>query len=83
MTCTTCGEPVEVGTWPWCPHGKAASGVIPDDIPGGLVMDHVEPGRKVYSRTELKQVLAAHGMQLTQAGRHDGRTKDKYLSRWV
>lgn len=62
-------------------------GVIADDIPGGMVMEHVEPGRKVYSRTELKQVLAAHrserfpeGCSLSENG-WCGPT-DQFLSRW-
>lgn len=22
MTCESCGNPIEVGDWPFCPHGK-------------------------------------------------------------
>lgn len=32
-------------------------GVLGDDIPGGLVMEHLYPGRKVYSHTEHKEVI--------------------------
>jgi hypothetical protein len=67
---------------------KRVGGVIPDDIPGGMVMEHIEPGRKVYSRTELKAVLAAHrsdmfpnGCELSENG-WCGPT-DKHLSRWI
>lgn len=21
-TCDVCGQPYEIGDWPWCPHGK-------------------------------------------------------------
>lgn len=47
---------------------RRVDGVIPDDIPGGVVMEHVEPGRKVYSRTELKAVLAAKGYMVHEGG---------------
>lgn len=58
---------------------RRVGGVIPDDIPGGLIMDHVEPGRRVDSRSELKKVLASHGYNLSEgwAG-----PNDKYLTRW-
>lgn len=83
MHCGTCSQTLQVGDWPFCPHDRdGRGGVIPDDIPGGLVMEHVEPGRKVYSKTELKRVLAQHGMQLTQTGRHDGAVPDKHMPRW-
>lgn len=67
---------------------KRAHGIIPDDIPGGMVMEHVEPGRKVYSKTELKQVLADHrsdnwpsGCRLSENG-WCGET-DQHLKRMV
>ena len=34
--CTTCGNTVTVGQWPWCPHGFAQGvSVIDDTIEGG------------------------------------------------
>lgn len=81
--CPKCETELKVGDWPFCPHGRGASGAIGDDIPGGMVMEHVEPGRKVYSKSELKRVLAAKGWKLTESGRHDGRCKDKHMPRWV
>lgn len=47
---------------------KKVEGVVGDDIPGGMIMEHVEPGRKVYSRTELNQVLAKHGWRVSDYG---------------
>lgn len=66
--CDKCHQVLEVGSWPFCPHASGVSGVIPDDLPGGMVMEHVEPGRKVYSRTELKQVLANHRSEVFPRG---------------
>lgn len=47
---------------------RRVDGVVPDDIPGGMVMEHVCPGRRVYSRTELKQVLASKGFMIHEGG---------------
>lgn len=85
--CQKCGQELVHGSWPFCPHGKGNSAVRPDDIPGGLVMEHVEPGRKVYSVTELKKVLKDHrsetwpnGCRLSERGWR-GHT-DQHLRRW-
>lgn len=83
MTCPKCAHVVRVSDWPWCPHGKGQSAAISDDIPGGMVMEHVEPGRKVYSKSELKRVLNSHGFQLKERHVDNGTIKDKHLSRWI
>ena len=83
MNCEKCHKVLEVGDWPWCPHAKGESAAISDDIPGGLVMEHVEPGRKVYSKSELKRVLKEKGWQLRERHVDNGRMKDKHLSRWI
>lgn len=36
---------------------KPVEGAIGDDIPGGMVMEHLYPGRKVYSHTEHRAVI--------------------------
>lgn len=91
MPCERCGVALQPGDWPFCPHGHSevkAHAVIGDDIPGGMVMEHIEPGRKVYSKTELKQVLANHrsemwpnGCRLSENG-WCGET-DQHLKRWI
>lgn len=79
--CEICGEFVEVGAWPFCPHGRAASAVIPDDVPGGFWADNgfSEP-RKFYSHSEHERALAAEGLEIRakHAGEHD-----KIMSNWA
>lgn len=64
IQCQKCGHTLSIGEFPFCPHELGHNAVFPDDLPGGLVMEHVEPGRKVYSRSELKKVLASKGWML-------------------
>ena len=40
MTCDKCGAPLEIGAWPFCPHGSVRYGVIRDEIPGGFVQEN-------------------------------------------
>lgn len=66
----------------WIGRGAA---VIPDEIPGGYVMEHVEPGRKVYSNSELRAVLASHGYRqhVEHMPDHKGTDKSKHTTRWI
>lgn len=76
--CVECGDPT-VRAW----FGKV-SGVLDDSIPGGYVMEHVEPGRKVYSKSELRAVLASHGYE--QHVTHvtpPGSDRSKHTTRWI
>ena len=86
-----CFEPVDapVVRCPRCNNttrrvwiGKGAT-VIPDDIPGGYIMEHVEPGRKVYSNSELRAVLASHGYrQHVEHVTPPGTDKSKFTTKW-
>lgn len=62
----------------------SAAGVVDDSIPGGYVMEHVEPGRKVYSQSELRAVLASHGYQ--QHVEHKtlpGTDRSPHTTKWI
>lgn len=84
MICPKCEHELSVGEWPWCPHGHGTYTNIPDDIPGGMVMDHVEPGRRVYSKSELKRVLASHGYRLSEGHvTTPGTDKNPWTTRWT
>lgn len=80
MTCDTCGEQIEVSDWPFCPHGKGANTVVPDDIPGGQVFENgwAEP-RKFYSRSEHRRALAAAGLEIRAK---NAGPDDKICPRW-
>lgn len=40
MMCESCGHEMQIGEFPFCPHEKQANGVIGDDIPGGIWIEH-------------------------------------------
>jgi hypothetical protein len=68
VTCNSCNKELAVGDWPFCPHGKGRSGVIPDDIPGGLEIANGlcnEDGtpRRYYSRTEIDREAKRRGYE--------------------
>jgi hypothetical protein len=61
-----------------------ASAVVADDIPGGFVLEHVEPGRRVYSQSELRAVLASHGYaQHVEHVPQKGSDKSRHTVRWT
>lgn len=63
MTCPSCGAELVVGSWPWCPHERGASGAQSDDIPGGETLENVGPDPVTfYSRSEKRRYLKEHGL---------------------
>ena len=81
MTCEDCGQELHTGSWPWCPHGVSQTCVVPDSIPGGMVVENMshEPFT-VYSQTEFKAAMAAHKVELRDRWAGPG---DRYLSNWA
>lgn len=80
MTCETCGARLELGSWPWCPHGRASTAVVPDDIPGGQWFENgFETPQKFYSHSAHRAALAARGYQIV--AKWAGPT-DRHLKRW-
>lgn len=68
MKCESCNQIVEIGDWPFCPHGPATNfNVIGDDIPGGLVIQHAlfdskgQP-QKFYSKSSIKKAAFEAGL---------------------
>ncbi len=70
-----------MGTWPWCPHGRSASGVITDDIPGGFVQEHFGDKPEVFYSKKAMMQRAKH-LGLEHRPKWAG-PDDKHLSRWV
>lgn len=79
-TCEVCGRAVQVGEWPFCPHGFGANRVQGDDIPGGLTLENLGPDPvTVYSHSERKRIMRERGLQ--EVVRHvEG---SPHTSRWV
>jgi hypothetical protein len=65
VICEKCQQRYEISDWPFCPHGRGAGTVVPDDVPGGFVVENgfSEP-RKFYSRSEHERALAAEGLEI-------------------
>lgn len=91
-----CWEPIDTGSLPcscggettrvWIGKGAA---VIPDDIPGGLLVRHAicnEDGspRRYYSKSEMKREAAARGWENNVVHKPDpGSDRSKHTSRWI
>lgn len=85
VACDTCGKPLAMGEWPFCPHGFALVGLkqIGDEI--DEVNENVghEPVH-FRSRSEKKRYLKEHGLQ--EFVRHvgaPGSDKSRHTVRWV
>lgn len=91
MTCESCNKPIEIGDWPWCPHGKGTNNVIGDDIPGGIEIRHgiCNPDgspKKYYSKGEMNKEAKARGV--TNIVEHvtdprSGSDKSPFTTRWI
>lgn len=64
-TCETCGAELELGDWPFCPHGRKGSYTnFKDDIPGGVTVENYGPQELTfYSHSERRRYMAAHGLR--------------------
>jgi len=80
--CPQCGEPTET-LW------RKSSGIIPDDIPGGILIEHGlcdpvtgEP-RRYYSRSEIAKEAARRGLvNHVEHVSGYGTDKSKHTTRW-
>jgi hypothetical protein len=81
-TCDKCGAAVQVGEWPFCPHGFGANTVQPDDVPGGFIAENgFETPQIFYSRKAHRDALAARGLEIRAKYAGDG--YDKHLTNWA
>lgn len=65
VSCDRCGQPLNVGDYPFCPHTAAVStAVFRDGIPGGVVVENYGPTPMRFdSHTDRRNYLAANGLQ--------------------
>lgn len=64
---------------------QRAAAVIPDDIPGGFVIEHIPglEGRKAYSRSELARLAASRGyVNHVEHVTPKGSDKSTHTARW-
>jgi len=71
--CDRCYRPLQIGEWPFCPHGFPYAGVavIDDQIEGGPRMFDTMGHDEVYieSKSQWKREVAARGLE--NVVRHD------------
>lgn len=88
-TCDKCGAELVIGDFPFCPHGRGANGVIPDDIPGGVLMEHGicnsdGSPRRYYSKSEMAREAKARGlMPFVRHTPEQGSDKSPFTTRWI
>lgn len=73
MTCERCGAALQIGEWPFCPHGFPMAGlsIIDDQIEGGPRFFETLGHDDVWieSKSQLKREMEARG--LVNVVRHD------------
>jgi hypothetical protein len=80
VRCDACGEPLAIGDYPFCPHGRGGQTVIGDDIPGGQWFENgFSTPQKFYSHSDHVKALDREGLQIAPRWREGS----KHLTRWV
>lgn len=86
MTCDRCGATLEIGMYPFCPHGEPLSGRGADVTwPGGKTFENLgDAPVTFYSPAEKARYLKAHNLE--EFVRHQpvpGSDQSPHTSRWV
>ena len=79
--CPRCGAAVEVGDWPFCPHGRGTNHVVQDEIPGGQYFENgFDRPTRFDSHSAHRAALEARGYEIVvkHAGEHE-----KHLTKWA
>lgn len=65
VLCDACGQKLQIGDWPTCPHGqKGGYTNFKDDIPGGITVENYGPKPMTfYSHSERRRYMQEHGLQ--------------------
>lgn len=79
MTCDRCGEAVDIGDWPFCPHGTPNLSVIDDQLDGGPRRFETmgDDAPYIETKSQWRREVAKRG--LIPANRFDRATLDKRL----
>ena len=80
MTCGSCGSEMQIGEWPFCPHGfpSARLNVISDELPNGPYLCETLGDTPVWvtSKSHLRREAAARGLECV-----GGRKPDAYFAK--
>lgn len=62
--CDQCGHEMQVGDYPFCPHGQGTNARGRDEIPGGVWLENYGPTPvQVFSHSERRAIMKARGLQ--------------------
>ena len=65
MICEDCGQHIDVGAWPFCPHGRSTLAVVPDDVPGGFIVENgFDRPMRFDSHSAHERALADRGLEI-------------------
>ena len=79
--CPKCGADVQIGDFPFCPHGRSGAAIVRDEIPGGQIFENGFPTpQKFYSHSQHRAALAARGLELRP--KWSG-PDDRHMTRWI
>lgn len=81
MTCKSCGHDLQVGEWPFCPHGTPGGNAIETNerFIGGVTIENMgHDPVTVYSREEFNEQMARHNVEQ----RIKWVPGDKHLQNW-
>jgi hypothetical protein len=80
VICESCGAAMQIGEWPFCPHGFPSAGinVISDELPNGPYLCETLGHEPVYvtSKSHLRREAEARGLECV-----GGRKPDSYFSK--
>jgi hypothetical protein len=83
MTCERCGVPLQVGDFPFCPHGSVTTSIIGDEMDAVIENNGTPHPIRFRSKQALAAHMAAHGLQ--SFVRHQpgpGTDKSPHTSDW-
>jgi hypothetical protein len=81
-TCDRCGRAIQIGEWPFCPHGVGASAVRADSC--DLVIENLGPTPvRITSEADRRAIMRARGLE--EFVRHvpaPGSDRSPYTTDW-
>lgn len=81
--CKSCGKPIRIGDYPFCPHGKANFAVADDTLTGGARWMHNLGDKPVWveTKTQLNKELASRGLRIADRGTHNKQDSSPYATK--
>ena len=88
VQCEKCGKEIQVGEWPFCPHGfpnGLGLSIVDDSIPGGMTIENMtRTPETFYSKSEWRRRCKELGIE--NRVRHvpeQGSDKSKFTQRFL